>query len=169
MISYFVQQTVIQMTLTIACLDCLSESQFNYSVQKSNIKNGESLDEITRDVLNNLTPAALPSHILNIKIGASVMLLRNMNIKLGLCNGTRLKVIAIKPSVIQCNILTGPTAGTVVFVQKMDITTTDTDYQFILHRHYFPLKQCYAMIINKSQGQTLNKVQKNECFENFLD
>ncbi|KAA6357264.1 MAG: putative ATP-dependent DNA helicase PIF1 [Streblomastix strix] len=81
-----------------------------------------------------------------------------MNIKLGLCNGTRLKVTATKPSVIQCIILTGPTAGTVVFVPKMDITSTDTDYQFILHRHQFPLKLCYAMTINKSQGQTLNKV-----------
>ncbi|KAA6403344.1 MAG: putative ATP-dependent DNA helicase PIF1 [Streblomastix strix] len=125
---------------------------------KATLKNGESLDEITRDVLNNLTPAALPPHILNIKIGASVMLLRNMNIKLGLCNRTRLKVIAIKPSVIQCIILTGPTAGTVVFVPKMDITSTDTDYPFILHRHQFPLKLGYAMTINKSQGQTLNKV-----------
>ncbi|KAA6318069.1 MAG: putative ATP-dependent DNA helicase PIF1 [Streblomastix strix] len=81
-----------------------------------------------------------------------------MNIKLGLCNGTRLKVIAIKPSVIYCIILTGPTTGTVVFVPKMDITSTDTDYPFILHRHQFPLKLCYAMTINKSQGQTLNKV-----------
>ncbi|KAA6368103.1 MAG: putative ATP-dependent DNA helicase PIF1, partial [Streblomastix strix] len=132
------------------------------SSDKATLKNGESLDEITRDVLNNLTPAALPPHILNIKIGASVMLLRNMNVKLRLCNGTQLRVIAIKPSVIQCIILTGPTAGTVVFVPKMDITSIDTDYPFILHHHQFPLKLCYAMTINKSQGQSLNKVQKNE-------
>jgi hypothetical protein len=70
------------------------------SSDKATLKNGESLDEITSDVLNNLAPAALPPHILNIKIGAPVMLLRNMNIKLGLCNGTRLRVVAIKPSVI---------------------------------------------------------------------
>ncbi|KAA6372491.1 MAG: putative ATP-dependent DNA helicase PIF1 [Streblomastix strix] len=113
---------------------------------------------LLKDVHNNFTPAALPLYILNVKIGASVMLLRNMNIKLGLCNGRRLKIIVIKPSVIQCNFLTGPTAGTVVFVPKMDITSTDTDYRFILHRHQFPLKLCYAMNINKSQGQTLNKV-----------
>ncbi|KAA6374277.1 MAG: putative ATP-dependent DNA helicase PIF1, partial [Streblomastix strix] len=50
------------------------------SSDKVTLKTGESLDEITRDVLNNLTPAALPPHILNIKIGASIMLLRNMNI-----------------------------------------------------------------------------------------
>lgn len=80
------------------------------SSDKATMKNGESLDKITRGVLKNLSPAALPSHNLNIKIEAPFMLLRNMNIKLGLCNGTRLEVIAIKPSIIPCNLLIGPTA-----------------------------------------------------------
>ncbi|KAA6400348.1 MAG: hypothetical protein EZS28_004128 [Streblomastix strix] len=50
------------------------------SSDKATMKNGESLDKITRGVLKNLSPAALPSHNLNIKIEAPFMLLRNMNI-----------------------------------------------------------------------------------------
>ena len=39
--------------------------------------------------------------------GTVVMLLRNLNLKAGLCNGTRLLVMELKPHVLMCEILTG--------------------------------------------------------------
>jgi ATP-dependent DNA helicase PIF1 len=33
-----------------------------------------------------------------------------------------------------------------------------TDWPFVLRRHSFPVQVAFAMIINKSQGQTLNNV-----------
>lgn len=42
------------------------------------------------EFLNGLHPAGMPPHNLRLKVGAIVMLLRNLNTKRGLCNGTRL-------------------------------------------------------------------------------
>ncbi|KAL4567356.1 hypothetical protein LXL04_022939 [Taraxacum kok-saghyz] len=47
------------------------------------------------DVLNGVTPSGLPIHKLVLKVGVPVMLLRNIDQKCGLCNGTRLRVIAL--------------------------------------------------------------------------
>jgi len=44
------------------------------------------------EFLNTLTPNGLPSHVLTLKIGCPVILLRNIDPANGLCNGTRLVV-----------------------------------------------------------------------------
>lgn len=41
------------------------------------------------EFLNSLTPSGMPHHELKLKIGAVVMLLRNLNAANGQCNGTR--------------------------------------------------------------------------------
>lgn len=53
------------------------------------------------------TPTGLPPHELNLKIGAIIMLIRNISIREGLCNGTRLQVLDICDNLLQCHILTG--------------------------------------------------------------
>ena len=61
-----------------------------------NLSNADSLEEY-RDVmrfsteyLNTLTPNGFPRHLLKLKPGMPLMLLRNISPKEGLCNGTRL-------------------------------------------------------------------------------
>jgi hypothetical protein len=39
------------------------------------------------------------------------------------------------------------------------MSTSGTDWPFVLHRHQFPIRVTFAMTINKSQGQTLNNVR----------
>lgn len=109
------------------------------------------------EFLNSLKPSGSAPHELNLKKGALIMLLRNLNTKRGLCNGTRLKIIDLKPNLIIAKVLTGSAEGNVVFIPRIDLIT-DSDLPFQLKRRQFPVKLAFAMTINKSQGQTMDKV-----------
>ena len=43
----------------------------------------------TTEYLYSITPSGMPHHELNLKVGCIIMLLRNINSKLGLCNGIK--------------------------------------------------------------------------------
>jgi ATP-dependent DNA helicase PIF1 len=86
------------------------------------------------------------------------MLLRNLNQSSGLCNGTRLIVTALGDKIIEAKIMTGSHKGNTVYIPRICLTLKNTKLPFILERRQFPVKVCYAMTINKSQGQTLSTV-----------
>lgn len=48
--------------------------------------------ELPTETFNSITPSGLPPHRLLLKPGCIVILLRNLDVPKGLCNGTRLKV-----------------------------------------------------------------------------
>ena len=50
------------------------------------------------------------------------MLLRNIDPKSGLCNGTRLQVISLGKRVIEAVILTGSNIGNQTFIPRMSLT-----------------------------------------------
>ncbi|KAI3737233.1 hypothetical protein L2E82_27230 [Cichorium intybus] len=110
------------------------------------------------DVLNGLKLSGLPNHRLVLKVGVPVMLLRNIDQKNGLCNGTRLQVISLRNRVIEAQVISGTNTGNRVFIPRMSLTPTDKKIPFKFQRRQFPLAVCFAMTINKSQGQSLSKV-----------
>ena len=108
------------------------------------------------EYLNSITPGGMPLHKLRLKIGCIVVLLRNLNSAKGLCNGTRLKVLEFKDHTILCSPLHQP--NTRVLLPRIDLTPADSAVPFKLRRRQFPVRLAYAMTINKSQGQTFDKV-----------
>jgi len=110
------------------------------------------------EFLNSVTPSGMPVHQLKIKINAIIILLRNLNTKKGLCNGTRFIVIDLKTNLIYAEVLTGPSRGQIVFIPRIDFLSNDTEIPFKLKRRQFPIRVSFAMTINKSQGQTLQNV-----------
>ncbi|XP_023210481.1 uncharacterized protein LOC111613366 [Centruroides sculpturatus] len=82
----------------------------------------------------------------------------NLNTKRGLCNGTRLVVMSSRDHVIEAEVLTGSGSGQIILIPQTDLTNNGSDYPFTLKQRQFPVKASFAMTINKSQGQTLDRV-----------
>lgn len=129
-----------------------------------------ALDQVIRDgqepntdhpqeYLQALSAPGLPQGRILLQIGMPVMLLRNLNPKEGLCNGTRLIVTHLFPQGIRGKIMsTVPEFdGEEHYIHRIDMTTNH-DLPFTLIRRQLPLRPCFAMTINKSQGQTLKRV-----------
>jgi PIF1-like helicase/UvrD-like helicase C-terminal domain len=111
------------------------------------------------ELLNSVTPSGLPLHQLKLKVGSTIMLLRNLSLTKGLCNGTRLIVMQLKPNTIVATIASGSKTGNMVIIPRISLDTTkDPSLPFVLERHQFPVRLAYAMTINKAQGQTFETV-----------
>jgi len=110
------------------------------------------------EVLNSLTLSGLPPHKLTLKNGCIIMLLRNLNTRAGLCNGTRLIVRELKNNVIIANILKEKALGQRVFIPRIDLIPSDDEFPVTIKRRQFPIRLAFAMTINKSQGQTFDRV-----------
>jgi hypothetical protein len=129
----------------------------SYSADK--IVDQENTEHYASEYLNTINLSSLPPHELNLKVGAPVILLRNLSPSTGLCNGTRLKIIRISQRVIECEILAGKHAGNTVFIPRIPLASSSTsDLPFDFQRTQFPLRLAFAMTINKAQGQTLRHV-----------
>jgi ATP-dependent exoDNAse (exonuclease V) alpha subunit len=110
------------------------------------------------EFLNTLSPNGIPPHELTIKLGMPIMLLRNLNPHLGLCNGTRLIVTRLRPHSIEAKVAVGKSKGLIVFLHRLNLSPASSTLPFDLVRRQFPIKPCFAMTINKSQGQTIDKL-----------
>ncbi|KAI7935210.1 hypothetical protein MJO28_016848, partial [Puccinia striiformis f. sp. tritici] len=73
---------------------------------------------IPEEVLNTISIPGFPEHNLKLKINMPVVLLRNMCLGDGMCNGTRFMVIGIQRSVLRVRVLTGPAAGVLTGIPR---------------------------------------------------
>ncbi|XP_074352765.1 uncharacterized protein LOC141691914 [Apium graveolens] len=110
------------------------------------------------EYLNSINMPCLPKHHLKIKEKCVIMLMRNLNQIMGLCNGTRMIVKRCLPNSIVCDILIGSQFGTTHIIPRIKMEPSDTQWPFEFKRVQFPVQLCYVVTINKSQGQALHKV-----------
>lgn len=127
-----------------------------------------SVDEIISDdpterlnipieYLHSITPSGMPPHKLTLKVGAIVMLIRNINLGSGLVNGVRLIVLSMFEKCIKLEIITGSGKGNIIFLPRIKLISTDPNMPFHMSRLQFPLRLAFAITINKAQGQTFQK------------
>jgi hypothetical protein len=60
---------------------------------------------------------------------------------------------------VEAQIITGTHVGENVCIPHIIMTPNDTKWPFKLKRRQFPLSVCFAVTINKSQGQSLKKIR----------
>ncbi|XP_021979942.1 uncharacterized protein LOC110876070 [Helianthus annuus] len=89
------------------------------------------------DVLNGLKISGLPNHRLVLKVGVPVMLLRNIDQRNGLCNGTRLQVKKLYNRVIEAEIISGANIGTSTYIPRINLIPSDKKIPFAFQRRQF--------------------------------
>jgi ATP-dependent DNA helicase PIF1 len=150
-----------------AILESLSEESHMYLSANSltpteegvSVAAGVSMDSLYPvEFLNTLRFSSITNHELQLKVGVPILLLRNLNQSIGLCNGTKLIVKRLGQCVIEAEIITGNNVGKRVFIPRIIMSPSGTDWPFVLRRHQFPIRVAFAITINKSQGQTFNNV-----------
>lgn len=98
----------------------------------------------------------MPPHRLVLKKNCTIMLLRNLDPSEGLCNGTRMVCKEFEENVIHAEIIVGHHAGKHVFIPRIPLSPAENEgYPFQFRRKQFPIRLCFAMTINKAQGQTI--------------
>ncbi|KAL0433140.1 UNVERIFIED_CONTAM: hypothetical protein Slati_2648300 [Sesamum latifolium] len=68
------------------------------------------------ELLTSIKVSGIPNHCLELKKGAPVMLMRNLNQLLGLCNGTRLIISKMSEKVLEARVITGSHMGEEVLI-----------------------------------------------------
>ena len=122
------------------------------------VKDKQNVCTYTTEYLNGLEVNGLPEHVLSLKIGAPVMILRNYDPLNGICNGTKGLISRMQRNVIEIIVSDVNDEPKHVLIHRWDLSPTDAQLGVKFTRHQFPISLAFGMTINKSQGQTLNRV-----------
>ena len=135
------------------------------SVETDNLsRDAYGHDDIPEDFLHSVELSSLPLSELKVKIGCPLMLLCNLDLSKGLCNGTHFILLRAYTCILEVLIIGGDHHGETAFIPWITLKPTFHDYPFILKRHQFPVR---LLSINKAQGQSLKFVGIHLLFPVF--
>ena len=112
--------------------------------------------EYPPEVLHSINGKNVPPHKLELKENGLIMITRNVNFREKMVNGQKAVIERIRGNVIQARLLCEGSPTIVIPRITFDISVGRNGVTF--QRRQYPVRLCYAMTINKSQGQTLNTV-----------
>ena len=101
-----------------------------------------------------LQPNGFPQPRLEVKVAAPIFLLRNLDPGRGFCNGTRLVVTRLGRYGVAARIVGTEFDGEERIIPRIKLIENDDDLSFRWSRTQLPVAVCFAMTINKAQGQS---------------
>jgi hypothetical protein len=123
------------------------------------MEDNTSIDHlITTETMAALTSTGMPPHILQLKVGMPVILMRNLNIAEGLVNGQVLIIEVVHPRFMKARIASGRYVGNLHGIPTIVFISPPEDNGFTFRRVQLPVLPAFAITIHKSQGQTLRRV-----------
>jgi hypothetical protein len=120
-------------------------------------ENALGREELTAEYLRSIKVASLPLGVLQLRIGAPLMLMRNLDPNHGLCNGTRMTLLRASRHCLEVRLNGGDFNGQCRLIYRCSLST-NAGLNFCLKRTQFPVRLAFAMTINKAQGQSLQHV-----------
>lgn len=172
--AYFAERSILSTkNIDVSYLNILAMEQNRGSLETyasaDKVISPDDACNISLEQMNAIEDSGLPPHLLQLKVGCPVMLLRSLDYSRGLCNGSRLRVRKIGRRFIECVILTGEHAGNNVLLPRIPLQNKDGNLKNTVQftRRQFPVRLAFAMTINKSQGQSLKYVGVNFSQEVF--
>lgn len=118
------------------------------------------MDAYPPDYIASLSMKGAPPWMLQLKVGAKYMCIRNLNAPRGIINGTMLRLLRIGRRYLQMQVLTGKSAGSVELFMKSKFTITPeaSGLPFTVVRTQYPVIPAYCLSVHKAQGQSLMKL-----------
>ena len=118
------------------------------------------------EFLNSLEVSGFPSHLLSLKLAAPIIILRSLDPP-RVTNGTRCVITKLSANTIEARISHGRYAGHDIIIPRIPLIPSNSTLPFEFRRLQFPVALCFAMTINKSQGQTFKAVEVDLTNESF--
>ena len=137
---------------------------------KSEQRNYLALDDGPEHHLKSLDRNCLAPKNLQLKVGAKVMLLRNLDLSNGLCNGATGKVVAMRPGSVDVKFNSGifkiEKESWEIREQIFD-AEGNSYFKVLASRSQIPLKLAFAISIHKAQSATFDHAYMDlaNCFE----
>ena len=138
-------------------LNNVMENKMSAIAQKLNssdtLEDSKDLTRFSIEYLNSLKPTGLPNSSILLKPGMPLNLIRNLNPKDGLCNGTILIFLSsVSNKLLKCKI-----SGTerIVLIPRINFNPKKNEYPLNWSRRQFPVRVGFASTINKAQGKII--------------
>jgi len=122
--------------------------------------------EFPIEFLNSLEVSGLPPHLLSLKVGAPIIILCSLDPP-RVTNGTRCVITKLSANSIEAKISHGRYEGHAIIIPRIPLIPSNSTLPFEFRRVQFPVSLCFAMTINKSQGQTFKAVGVDMTDESF--
>ncbi len=115
-------------------------------------------DEMFAKFLQTLKTSFFSLSRLCLKIKTFVMFLRNLYFKSNFCNEIRLIITRISRRILKTRILSEELDEKIRLISRIDLFNTKEELSWIVRRKQFSIRFYFAIIVNKTQDQSLNIV-----------